>query len=405
MKFVSAEWRIISADEFSAQLRLRILYFITVLSVLIYAFFVSSFDVNLYFYASPFIISKLKISTIYIGLSVSTFALGVIVSALIGGYAFNRISIKFLFLSAITLATLSSIMTGFASGTFELLLFRYIVGMGTGMLQGTIVGFIGMILPERKGYLLSLTGISFSIGLLAGPYCESVFSPLYVPSFLISGILGTICFFLLFTFIPNIKRGQPIYKTRGNMKIFTRNLNFVLLAVFFFGIGYFGFIGYFSRYLIDYLRLGNQLSATVVSMLGLGGITLTLPFGHLSDRFGRKILLIVLYSILAFTSFTIFFLRIPIIILIAMSFLFGAAYDSLIIVTAAAAQDYTENRGEGISSGLMYSFFYGGGIIGGYLFGVMLGKLGFKLSGVVAVTLFMLIGLIVSTLINEHKAA
>ena len=94
MKFVSAEWRIISADEFSAQLRLRILYFITVLSVLIYAFFVSSFDVNLYFYASPFIISKLKISTIYIGLSVSTFALGVIVSALIGGYAFNRISIK-----------------------------------------------------------------------------------------------------------------------------------------------------------------------------------------------------------------------------------------------------------------------------------------------------------------------
>ena len=394
--------RPIHVAEFRELIKSRATYLIVLLSVLIYSFFVSSFDINLYFYASPFIISHIAASTIYIGLSVSTFTFGVIVSALIGGYAFNRVSIKILFLASISTATAASIMTGFVSAPNDLLLFRFIVGMGTGMLQGTVVGFIGMVYLEKRGFLLSFTGIAFSFGLLIGPYSEAFIAPLYVPSFILSGILGTLSFILLYIMVPNVHRNHSFIGIPRKRKIFSRNLILIFLAIFSFGIGYFGFIGYFSHYLINYMKVGHYISALTVSMLGLGGIILTLPLGRLSDLAGRKLVLMLVYAMLAATSFVIFFLHIPIIILIVMSFFFGGAYDALIIVTAEAAQDYAGSGGEGSSSGLMYSFFYGGGIIGGSFFGLLLAQFGFRFTGVIAVSIFMVIGFIASSLITEN---
>lgn len=377
-------------------------YLILVFS-LVFTFFVISFDINLYFYASTFIVSHLNAEPLMIGVSVSSFTLGVIIFATVGGIAFTRTSIKLFTLLSIIIATSGSLLTGYATNVAELLVFRFIVGMGTGMLQGTVMGFLGSAYPEKRGYLLSLAGISFGVGLLMGPYSESFIAPLYLGSFLITGLIGVVSVLLLLAFMPNAYSGKGVRKKLPMKYVFNRNTTLIFTGIFFYGIGFFGFIGYFSHFLIEFLHMEQSIAALIASMLGIGGTTLTLLFGYGSDRIGRKHALLLLYGILSTASFIIFYAHLGSSSLIAISFIFGAAYNGLIVVIAASAQDYAHGDAVGAVSGLVFTFYYAGGIIGGTFFGLMLSLFNFRVTGVLAVTTFMAIGFITSLFLNREE--
>ncbi len=390
-------------NEMTGALARRPVYLWILIISLVYTFFVASFDINLYFYSSTFIISKLQVSQLYIGISVSSFTFGVIIFASVGGLLFNRISIKALVLIALTSATLGTALTGIVSNLPELFVLRFLVGMGTGMLQGTVMGFLGTAYPERRGFLLSLTGTAFSGGLLAGPYLEAFEAPGYLTSFIVASIAGVIAIALVLILMPNVYSGNTKRTAISAGGIFNRNLSLVLAGVFFFGLGFFGFIGYFSHYLVSFLHMSLYISGLTASMLGIGGLFFTLPLGYASDKVGRKNILILMYGLLALTSFLIFGPNITAFALIAVTFVFGAAYNVLIIVVAAGAQDYASSESVGTASGLVFSFYYAGGIIGGTFFGILLSVLPFRETGILAVVTCMLAGLVLTAFIKRTK--
>lgn len=381
----------------------------TYLSILIFSlvftFFVASFDINLYFYTSTFIVQRLFAPPIYIGVSVSSFTLGVIIFATVGGIAFNRMSIKSIIIMALSAATVGSLLTGYSGNIGELLVFRFLVGMGTGMLQGTVMGLLGTAYPEKRGMLLSLTGIAFSAGLLAGPYSEAFIAPVYLQSYLISGVIGAISIVLVIILLPNIYNSSAREKNTRKRDLFNRNTTMIFSGIFAYGIGFFGFIGYFSHFLINYLHTPQFISALTSSALGIGGLFFTLPLGYASDRAGRKNLLLILYGLLAVTSFIIFGLSLSSILMIAVSFVFGAAYNGLIIIIAAAAQDFAPRGYIGTASGLVFTFYYAGGIIGGTFFGLLLTFENFRTTGILAVTTFMAIGFLTTSFITHSMNA
>lgn len=390
-------------DRFKQRLSGNTLLYSLLVFSLVFTFFIASFDINLYFYSSTFIVAYLKAKPLYIGISVSAFTLGVIIFATIGGIAFSRISIKLIVLLSLIFATTGTVFTGLVNNIPELLLLRFLVGMGTGMLQGTVMGLFGTAYPEKRGFLLSLTGISFSVGLLLGPYSESFIAPQFIRSFLLAGALGIASIMLILAFMPNVHSGKGKKAGISVKRLFNRNTVLVFTGIFFYGIGFFGFIGYFSHFLINFLHEDQFTSAITASMLGIGGIFFTLPLGSASDRVGRRTVLILLYGMLAATSLIIFGLQIPSIVIIVVSFVFGAAYNGLIIVIAAAAQDYSEKGSVGAVSGLVFTFYYAGGIIGGTFFGVMLTYLNFRMTGIAAVTAFMLVGLATSLFLSRNR--
>lgn len=379
------------------------LLYLLMIFALVFTFFVASFDINLYFYASTFIVDNLGASPLYIGVSVSAFTLGVIIFATVGGVAFNRASIKLLIVLSLVAATVGSVLTGYVNNIPELLVVRFLVGIGTGTLQGTVMGLLGTAYPEKRGFLLSLTGISFAIGLLLGPYLEGIIAPVYLQSFLVSGAIGIASILLVLALSPNVYSGKGKKAKLSRKGVFNRNTILIYTGIFFYGIGFFGFIGYFSHFLINFLHAGQHVSAITASMLGIGGIIFTLPFGYASDRLGRKNVLLLLYGMLAVTSFIIFGVQLSSSLLILISFVFGASYNGLIIVIAASAQDYAESGSVGAASGLVFTFYYAGGIIGGTFFGVMLTFLNFRVTGVLAVTTFMIIGFATSALLSSKR--
>lgn len=365
--------------------------------------FVVSFDVNLYFFSSPYIVSSISSTDIYLGISASSFTLGVIIFASIGGYLFSNYSVRKLLILSIVLITFFSVLTGYVQNSLELVFIRFLFGVGNGLLQGLITSLLGGLYPRKKGLLLSLKGITFSAGMLFGPYTESIFAPGYKLPFLITGIIGATCLLLIFLFLPDIymkRDGETGLKLR---RLFNRNTTLTLLSIFFFGIGLFGFLGYFSHYMLSYLNYGNSQAAIISSMLGLGGLIMTMPVGYISDIWSKKFTLASLYIILALSSFGMFAFHPGYPEMIVFAVLFGGAYNSLINTVAASSQEWADSRDLGPVSGASFSFYYAGGVIGGPLFGLLIPSMGFTTAGLASVTILMVMGLVCSLLIIERK--
>ncbi len=365
--------------------------------------FVVSFDVNLYFFSSPYIINSISSPDIYLGISASSFTLGVIIFASIGGFLFSNYSVRKLLIFSIVLITLFSVVTGYVQNSLELVASRFLFGVGNGLLQGLITSLLGGLYPRKKGLLLSLKGITFSAGMLFGPYTESIFAPAFRVPFLITGMVGAACIILIFLFLPDIHMKRDAESGFQLRRLFNRNTTLTMMSIFFFGIGLFGFLGYFSHYMLSYLNFGNSDAALISSMLGLGGLIMTMPVGHLSDIWSKKLTLVSLYVILAISSLGIFALHPGLVEMVALAILFGGAYNSLINTVAAASQEWADSRDLGLVSGASFSFYYSGGVIGGPLFGLLIPVLGFTTAGLASVTVLMFMGLVCSLLIREWK--
>lgn len=365
--------------------------------------FVIAFDVNLYFFSSPFILQAMAAPDIYLGLTASSFTLGVIIFAYAGGLLFSRYSIKYALILSIAVITISSVLTGYVSNALELVLARFMLGAGNGILQGVITGFLGGIYPARKGFLLSLKGISFSAGMLFGPYTESLFIPGFKMAFMVTGYIGLASILLLFFFLPDVSVHAGHDGSYRLRRLFNRNTTLSFIAIFLFGIGLFGFLGYFSHYMISYLGLPSGTAAVVSSMLGVGGLIMTVPLGHLSDIWNKRGTLLLIFALLSVSTLEIFLGNPGVIGLMAMGFIFGGAYNGMINVISAATQHYAHRSDIGPVSGMTFSFYSGGGIIGGVFFGSILHIVGFRMAGFISVTAVMILGLIFTLMISESR--
>lgn len=365
--------------------------------------FVVSYFINLYYFASPLVVSGIHADAIYIGVSTSVFTLGVITFAAVGGSLFHRLSIRNLIIIAIAVSTLFSLLTGYAKSLPELLAFRFLVGIGNGVIQAVITAVLGGMYRKKRGFLLSLKGVTYSSGVLVGPYTESLFAPLYTPAFEYSALAGVASIILLLLFLPDIKMKMADSRIPHIRKLFNWNTTLTFMAMFFFGIGFFGFISYYSHFLLYYLGLSSFQSAIVVASVGIGGIILTIPLAASSDRWGRKLIIMIIFALCSVTTFSIFYFQLQLITLIAVSFIFGGSYNGLVNLIAAAAQDWAHEDAIGTASGTIFSFYYAGGIIGGSLFGYIHSVVGFPDAGIYAVTTFMVIAFICSVLLRDRR--
>ena len=374
-----------------------------ILLAAVFTNFIAAFDLNLYFFSSPFILNTISAPDIYLGLSASAFTFGVIIFASVGGMLFNRFSIKYLAMISLSVMTVASVLTGYVSNPAELLLMRFIFGSGNWVLQSVTTGFLGGIYPARKGFLLSLKGITFSAGMLFGPYSDSLVVPAYRVVYLATAVIGAASILLVALFIPDIYAHRGKDRSFRFRRLFNRNTSLAFIAIFFFGIGLFGFLGYFSHYMTSYLHVESGTAALVSSMMGFGGLILTMPLGHLSDVWTKKMTLVLIFAMLVAASFGVFWGHPGIPVLMVMSFLIGAGYNGMINVISAASQQYVERRDIGPVSGTTFSFYSGGGILGGVLFGGILHIVGFSTAGILAVSVVFLIGLITTLMIREPR--
>lgn len=126
-----------------------------------------------------------------------------------------------LFMIAITIFIIGSLLAGFAQNMVELAAYRAIQGIGAGGLFSLALTIVADIVPPKEraryqGMFLAVFGTSSVIGPLVGGFFASVDSILFVEGwrwiFLINLPIGAVAMFMVFTFlhVPHFPKPQKI---------------------------------------------------------------------------------------------------------------------------------------------------------------------------------------------------
>lgn len=347
--------------------------------------FIEGFDVNLYAFGSPLIIRDIHSTAALLGTVAASYAAGIAVFSIVGGYLFDKFSVKYSVMISVAIFTVFTLLTGFVTSSRELLVVRFMVGVGIGVFQPAIMALLGDIFFETRGRAVSAFAVFFGGGLMAGPYLISPFLPHYQAPFIISAVMGLVSLLLFYAIIPKT------YKTLEKKPlrfagIFQPNVIILSLTILLFGITLFGFSSYYSDYLLKVLSLPSGQAARIVSMEGLGGLLLAFPIGYLADKRGRKQGAVLAALFVMIGALGVFSVSHQVVLLLILTFIFGAGRGIYISLIAAMGQDSVDDSVAGQVTGWLFLVFNIGAFLGGPLFSALL-PYGFVTAGLITLGL------------------
>ncbi|MCY8973379.1 MFS transporter [Bacillus atrophaeus] len=178
---------------------------------------------------------------------------------------------------------------------------RLLIGIGDHMLHfSTQTWVTSRSSKQNRGKNLSLYGLSFGLGFAAGPFMVPLVQSNPALPFIVSGCISL--FAWLFVFFLQNEYPEPSPHETGTENSFSRFYQAVLLGwiAFMPTFGY-GFLetalnGSFPVYA---LRLGISVDAVglILPAFAIGSIVFQFPLGIISDKYGRRnVLLIILLT-------------------------------------------------------------------------------------------------------------
>lgn len=223
--------------------------------------------------------------------------------------------------STMLIGIIPSYATIGAGATVAIVFARILQGFSAGGEWGGATAFIvEWARPDRRGYFGSFQQCSVAAGLLLGSAVAAVFSTLLSPEdleswgwripFLLGGILGPIGLYMRRTIdeTPAFKAVSTADTTEQEQE-FDRPAKLAVKA-FGFAIGwnviYYIFLSYMPTFTTNYLKLSRS-EALWSNSIGLLVLVVAIPtMGSLSDRIGRKPLLLLCCAIFTFLSYPAF---------------------------------------------------------------------------------------------------
>lgn len=380
--------------------------FLIIVIIAAFPTFLQGLDSELYYFGSPFIVSGVHATAIFIGITATSYTLGILFFSYAGGFLFDIFSPKYTLVMAISIFSLFVFLTGYVTSIYELLIFRLLVGFGIGMFQPAILSFLGDILVKFRGRSIIAFEVFFGFGYFVAPYLIEPFLPAFRIPFIITGLISMVSIILFILVVPPVYNRIPRERLAFR-SVVNRNLIILYISIFLFGISLLALLSYLSDYLIHVLHYSNFDAAIASSMVGLAGVIFAYPLGFGSDRArsGRKTFVILTLGASAIGSIGLFAFgtAIGIIGIIVFVFIFGIGRGLSVVFVTAAAQDSVVDSEVGRISGIIFTVFNIGAIIGGPLMGGLSLAYGFRLGGILVITVPLLFSCILSAFLIGGK--
>ena len=265
------------------------------------------------------------------GTLVTGYAIALSTFAVIIGPISDRFGRRPILLAGTSLMCIMLALHAFANDFTSLLTFRIGAGVSGGVLTGVAVAYVGDYFPyERRGWANGWVMSGFAFGQVVAVPIGTILAEQYgfrSPFILFSGI-AAISFLLILTVIPqpsvNHEREglSVIYVIKSYLKLLSERkiLNAGLAyATMLFAVS--SFVVFFPTWLERELSMSPSATATLFIVGGLANILIGPQAGRLSDKVGRKPMILascllsaVVFTITPFivsntiTAYTVFFL-------------------------------------------------------------------------------------------------
>jgi DHA1 family multidrug resistance protein-like MFS transporter len=333
---------------------------------------------------TPIYARTFGVSEAAIGLVVAIYGLGRFLFSVPVGQAADRFGRKRTIFAGTLLTCAGSLLCGLAEDFTQLLIFRFIAGIGsTTVITGTQIVVADVATRENRGRMMSAYQGFFSFAVGVGPSIGGVVALLAGPRapFFVFAVLTIIAGTLALVQLPETRgRGEAVRVAdpgvapagRGIVRQLLTNVGFICVSLVTLQAAFTRTGAIFSVVpLVGVERIGLDAAAvglaiTTGNMLNLATITLA---GVLVDRYGRKPVIVpsCLLSAAAFLGFA-YALDYPTFVISAVLWGVGSALGGS---AAAYAADQAPPGGNGVTMGIYRMLSDAGYVIGPALLGVI----------------------------------
>jgi len=231
---------------------------------------------------------------------ITAFSLMRLVSAPASGLFVQKMGERRVYVSGLLIVAVSTGACAFAQTYWQLLLFRSLGGFGSAMFTVSSLGLMIRISPpDARGRVAGLFSSAFLIGSVGGPVLGSLTAGLGLAApFAIYGVALLVAAGVVFVNLRHSSVAAPTKDTEEpvTLRIALRNRAYcsALFSNFATGWSVFGLrIALVPLFVTEVLHRGPRVAGLALATFAAGNVAAVIPSGYLSDRIGRRTLLIV----------------------------------------------------------------------------------------------------------------
>ncbi|WP_048634565.1 MFS transporter [Mycolicibacterium aurum] len=305
---------------------------------------------------------------------ITAFAVMRLVGAPPAGLLVQRWGERPVYISGLLIVAVSTAVCAFAETYWQLLLFRSLGGVGSAMFTVSSLGLMIRISPpDARGRVAGLFSSGFMIGSVGGPILGTLTVGLGLAApFLIYGVALLVAATVVFVSLRNsvvIGAADEEVNAPVPFRAVFRHAAYraALFSNFATGWASFGLrIALVPLFVVEVLGRGPGAAGLALTAFAVGNISVVIPSGYLSDRLGRRKLLIFGLALAAVSTALVgFTTSFP--VFLAAAYVAGAATGIFVSPQQAAVADVVGNKSRGGTAVATFQMMADFGSIGGSL--------------------------------------
>lgn len=350
------------------------------------------------------------------GLLATIFTLGLAVAGLPAGHVVDRTSRKTIILLAMVIYSVFTLATIYATGFWDMLLYRALTGVGEGMQMAALFAAVGSFFHRQRSFFIGCLVVAYGVGAFFGPRAGALIaaaSGTWQSPFVWFAITGLVIAAIVLVFVPkDFTENQggegavavdPATLAHMPASFWNRNLILGIVGSIIAGFSLYGYIGLYTTYLREGLQLSQADAAAAFSFFGLGGL-LSFAGGWLGDRFPQRLVTAIAFALLALNSYLMYNWSVSLQSQSVLSFLTGALGSGVIFVNLLSMlQRSVRPPMVGAASGIFLTALFGAGAIAGYTMGALAKSFGWGDAALIELTLLPIIGILAMAMINPAQ--
>jgi MFS transporter, DHA1 family, inner membrane transport protein len=396
--------------------------------VLLVSYVLNAMDRQLFSILAPDAREELGLTVPQIGLATTIFTLGMGLAALPTSFLLARLQRRSVVLVGLVIFSAAIILTAFAQGLPDLLLYRFILGVGESMQLTALLAIGTTYFLNHRGVAASSLNFTFGVGAIIGPNLGAVLLSAYGwhTPLIAFGVVGLPIFILIVLLVrswfteydpagesgpmaapeADAPTAAPVAEAEsGATSLLERAPLLLALATAFAGLAIYGYLGLYPTYLREELGFTPEDAGFAVSMYGLGAM-LSLIGGWLGDRFNFRIVLGLSLVAAAVSGYLLFTDITSLTTHAVMSFAFGGAISGMVYANLSAGIIKSMRRSLARrGSGLFVTALYLPAAFAGYLLGTLSDHLGWTAAALIQLSIFSIISALLSLAARPRVAA
>jgi MFS family permease len=351
------------------------------------------------------------------GLMATVFTLGLAFSGIPTGYLLDRTSRKSIIVLGMLIYSLFTLATIYATGFWDMLLYRTITGVGEGMQMAALFAAIGSYFHHRRSFYIGWMILAYGVGGFLGPRIGAKLAAAagnwHVP-FVWFAITGIVLCAVVSIFVPkgfSESKGPGVSATAVDQAavahvpeaLWNRNVVLGFIAAVVTGFSLYGFLSVYMLYLQGVLKYTQMDAAAAFSFFGLGGFCSFIG-GWCGDRFPQRGVIAVAFGAMAAVGYSMYNVAVAFNAQALLCFLTGALASGFLFVNILSMlQRSVRPQMVGRASGIFLTSLFGAASVAGYLMGWLVVHLSWGGAALVELTLLPVAGIIAMLLVNPGQ--